>query len=444
MTPKSSDVVVTGVGVLAACGLGRDAFWTALRDAKSGIVGLDARDEGPKPPLDWRTRPNPGRWIGGPITGFDAAQYVRPRKALKVMGRELQTAFATSMMAMEQAQLIPAVEANLIARDRIATVFGSQMLYGPPSELLDAFRNSMDKNGDCDMSTFGTNAMRDIMPLWMLKYLPNMAACHVGISIGATGPNNTIVSGDVSATSALIESLNVLARKHADVSICGSTGSRIDCTTLVYTGDSPIASLREPVECSSRPHTIDSDGIVLGESSSSMVLELVSSAAARQVAPLALVSGASSCYAAPELAESSSSHRTRGSSLAISNSIQAAMKSAKLHAGDIGLVISHGMGDPERDTAERIALTRSLPSVPICMPVALTGHSGAATAGVAMVAAVLALVHRTIPATKHYSTLPIEIQERCHQSPTPLRKPHVMVLSHTSHGVANAVIFSGC
>ncbi len=63
------------------------------------------------------------------------------------------------MMAMEQSQLIPAVEANLIAKDRIATVFGSQMLYGPPGELLDAFRNSMDKNGDCDMSTFGTHAM---------------------------------------------------------------------------------------------------------------------------------------------------------------------------------------------------------------------------------------------------------------------------------------------
>ncbi len=442
MSPKSSDVVVTGVGVLAACGLGSDAFWAALRDAKSGIVGLDQRDDGPHPPRDWRSQPNAGRWIGGPIIGFDAAQYVRPRKALKVMGRELQTAFATSMMAMDQAKLLPAIEAGTIGPERIATVFGSQMLYGPPGELLDAFRNSMDELGACQMSEFGTHAMRDIMPLWMLKYLPNMAACHVGISIGATGPNNTLVSGDVSATSALIESINLIERNHADISICGATGTRIDSTMMVYTGDSPIASLREPIGCSSRPHTMDCDGVVLGEASASLVLERAATAESRQAEVLAQVSGAASRYAVPGLAESSSQRRTRGSSIAIENAIQAALASANLHSGDLGLVVSHGMGDPERDAAERDALQRSLPGTPICLPVAINGHSGAATAGVAMVAAVLTLIHQTVPATKHYSMLPIELQERCQRSPAPLKKPHVMVLSHTSQGIANAVIFS--
>ena len=66
------------------------------------------------------------------------------------------------------------------------------------------------------------------MPLWMLKYLPNMPACHVGISVNARGPNNSIVQGDVSAPAALIEGVSYINRGAAKIVITGASGTRIN------------------------------------------------------------------------------------------------------------------------------------------------------------------------------------------------------------------------
>ncbi len=434
MPPMPSDVVVTGMGVVSAIGIGVEAFWDSLRDGKSGIGSLDVReDSGPKPPPGWRQSALSGHWIGGPILGFEAAQFVRPRKALKVMGRELQTAFAAAQMAMDQAGLPAALDSVQITRDQVATIFGSQMLYGPASELLDAVRHSMDATKHCDITKFGTAAMREVMPLWMLKYLPNMAACHVGIAIGALGPNNTIVGGDVSATSAMMESVGALQRGIATVVVCGATGSRIDETYLVYRGDSPVATMQDNVECSSRPHATDSVGVVPAEAAAALVLETVASATTRSVASIATVAGYASRFMKPLAL-------LRGSAGGIRLAIEGALSSAGMTANDIGLVVSHGTGDPQRDAAEREALSQSLPAVPVCLPVAIAGHSGAATGAIHLIAAVLSLVHQTIPATPPHGTIHAALAGRVSTRPRPLQKPAVLVLTHNSHGAANAVI----
>jgi len=434
MSSKPTDVVVTGVGALASIGNSIEAFWGSMRDGISGIKSLEFRDdEGPKPPPGWRDKPGAGTWVGGPLIGFDAAQFVRPRKALKVMGRELQTAFAASKMAMDQAGLPAAIDAKLVERDRVGTVFGSQMLYGPASELADAVRNSKNSNQHYDIRLFGESAMRDIMPLWMLKYLPNMAACHVGISIGATGPNNTIVSGDVSATSALMESVGTLQRGAATAVICGAAGSRIDETYIIYRGDAPLPTLGREIGMTSRPHSIAADGIVLAEAAAAMVLETRLAAHARGAKPLAVVAGHASRFVKPE-------PQVRGSTRAIKLAIDAAIFSAGLRPNDIGLVISHGTGDPQRDACEREALAQSLPTTPVCMPIAITGHSGSAIGGVYLVTAVLSLMHSVIPATPDHGTLHSSIGEVTSSMPRKLLKHAVVVLTHNSQGNANAVV----
>jgi 3-oxoacyl-[acyl-carrier-protein] synthase II len=437
MPLKPSDVVVTGIGLVSSIGIGADAFWESLRDGKSGIRSLEDRDDGgPKPPANWRQSAMAGHWIGGPILGFDAAQFVRPRKALKVMGRELQTSFAASQIAMDQAGLPQALESEQIHRDQVATIFGSQMLYGPASELLDAVLNSVDSTNHCDITKFGAAAMRDVMPLWMLKYLPNMAACHVGISIGATGPNNTIVAGDVSATSAMMESVGAIQRGVATTVICGGVGSRIDETYLVYRGDSPIATIQDQISRSSRPHAIDANGVVPGEAAATLIVETRASATMRNVRPIAVVSGFASRFMKPPANQ-------RGSAGAIKLAISGALASAQLSTDDIGLIISHGIGDPQRDAAEREALSQCLPGIPVCMPVATAGHSGAATGALHMVAAVLSLLHQTIPATPPHGDIHPALANRfCSQSRR-LEKPVVMVLTHNSHGTANAIVMRG-
>ncbi len=431
-----SDIVVTGVGVLAACGIGVEAFWDAMQHGRSGIRSLADRDDGgPKPPADWRTSAAPGHWIGGPILGFDAAQFVRPRKALKVMGRELQTSFAASQMAMEQSRLAAAIDSKTIDPHRIATIFGSQMLYGPAEELLDAVRHSVDENHVCDIKKFGTQAMADIMPLWMLKYLPNMAACHVGISIGAMGPNNTIVSGDVSATSAVIESIGALERGVADAVICGATGSRIDETYLVYRGDSPVPVVPDEITAASRPHAVSPSGVVLGEAAATLVMESGHAAAARGAHSLARIVGYASRFVAPPANQ-------RGSAAAILLAVRGALEVAKMKPSDVGLIVSHGTGDWQRDEAERRAICELRCDAPIVAPISLCGHCGAATGALHLVTAVMSLMHQIVPATPHADGIHTHLANRFPSEPAVLEKPLALVLTHTSHGNANAVLLS--
>jgi len=431
---KQSDVVVTGLGPVTAIGIGIDPFWSRLIAGEIAVGCLDRRDDGgPKPASDWRHLPQPGTWLGAPIIGFDGAQFVRPRKAMKVMARELQTAFAASTIAMAQAEIEPAMAGGHLVTDRLATVFGSQMFYGPVIELRDAVERSRDEHGEHQISLFGDAAMRDIMPLWMLKYLPNMPACHVGIAVGATGANNTIVSGDVSATSALIESIGVLHRGIADCVVCGSSGTLLDGTRMIYRGDHPSPSVTDPIELSSRPHTRQSTGVVAGEAAATVIIELAEFAASRGATPLAVIAGAASRFMAPPAA-------SRGSSGAISLAIQGALNQAGMNAQDIGMIVSHGIGDPLRDAAEREALDSLLPKVPVVMLAGSIGHTGASLGAVYLVTAVLALQHRLIPPSFLNAEPFPHWEARCSASPRPLERAAVLVLTHTSQGVANAVV----
>ncbi len=432
--PNSSDVVITGLGAVTAIGVGVDSIWDSLVSGRSGITSLENRcDDGPRPARGWQQLPSAGSWVGAPITGFDAAQFVRPRKALKVMGRELQTAFAAAQMAIDASCLGTVVSDGTLDKSRIATVFGSQMLYGPALELLDAVEHSKDENGKASLSRFGEAAMREVMPLWMLKYLPNMPACHVGISIGATGANNTLVSGDVSSTSALIESLAVLRRGIADAVICGGTGSRIDETYMVYRGDWPIPKLRDPVSQSCRPHGVDADGVIGGEAAVAMVLETRRAAHSRQASILATVASGSSRFASPAASK-------RGSSTAIILAIQAALEQSRRTPDAIGLIVSHGMGDPHRDAAEADAVAEILPGVPMVAGIAHAGHCGAASSSVSLLIAVLSLINSRIPAQPDHGAITPTLASRFSHSSRPLPIPAVLVLSHTSQGVANAVV----
>lgn len=429
-----SDVVVTGVGPVTAIGIGIDDFWSALLSERKAVGSLDRRDDGgPKPAPDWVDSPMAGAWLGAPIVGFDGAQFVRPRKAMKVMGRELQTAFAAASLAMNQAELESAISSAAVQVDRIATVFGSQMFYGPVSELRDAVQRSRDEQGKYQVSLFGDAAMRDIIPLWMLKYLPNMPACHVGISVGATGANNTIVGGDVSSTAALIESLGVLSRGIADIVVCGGSGTQLDATRMVYRGDHPFPDVARPIECSSRPHTLESRGIVGGEGAAAIVLETADHAKHRGAEPMAVIAGCASRFSVV-------ANGQRGSSQSIRLAIQAALAQANLSASDVGLVISHGTGDPLRDAAEKEALDHELPAAPLVMPIGSLGHVGASIGAIYLAIAVLAIQKRMIPPAFLNGQTHSDWQARFSQGNQVLAKPVVAVLTHTSQGVANAVI----
>ena len=441
-----SNVVITGLGVVSSIGIGGDAYFQGLLEQQSGVTSLANRsDEGAKPSESDALE---GQWIGGPIIEFDAKQYVRPRKALKVMCREIQTAFAASQLAIDEAGLaesFPASETGALKPMDIGTVFGSEMFYGPPSDMTDAIRHSVDEEGEFDPARFGVAAMKNVMPLWMLKYLPNMPACQVGIALNAHGPNNTLVLGDVSGPAATVEAVSCIERGIAKVMIAGATGTRVNTTRMNYRHDLPLASVFDPIERSARPHDLESAGVVGGEAAASLVLESREHAASRDANPIAKLVSYASCFVASggmKRSERSVALESgvRGSAPALKLAIELALKDGDLQPEQVGLVVSHAMGDPVMDGAERAALQEVLPGVPVVAPTAAIGHTGAASGTMGIVTGVLALAKKMIPPTP--STTTTASDAGFVTEPEPLTKEAVVCLSQTSEGSATAIVLA--
>src|SRR5215471_2777611 len=201
----SREVVITGLGVVSPTGIGREAYWKSLREGRSGVRSISLFDASGYPVR-----------IGAEVADFDAKLYVRPRKSLKVMAREIQFGFAAADMALTDA----AIEPTRLEPDRFGVVFGAEMIYGELSEVEAAARRSK-QNGSFNVTQWGEHALGELFPLWMLRNLPNMVACHIAIVHDARGPNNTIGHSDVSSLAAFIEAVRVIQRDAADVMIAG-------------------------------------------------------------------------------------------------------------------------------------------------------------------------------------------------------------------------------
>jgi 3-oxoacyl-[acyl-carrier-protein] synthase II len=329
--------------------------------------------------------------IGAAVKDFDGKLYVKPRKALKVMSREIQTGFSAASLAVEHAGL----QAGQIPPDRAGVVFGSEMLHCEPEEMLAVHRRCIE-NGTFHFERWGTSFASEMYPLWMLMYLPNMIACHIGIAHDARGPNNTICQGDVSSLLALIEAVLIIERGQADIMITGGSSSRLSMTSRLYRGVNDLSPRTDVPEAVCRPFDANRDGLVHGEGAAAFVLEREEFAAARGATILARVAGWGMSYGVKDSRKFS--HRQ-----AIQRSLEMALAMSDLSVHDVGHVNAHACGSVQDDPLEAQAIRAVLGDVPVTAPKSYFGNLGSSGGAVEMVASVLGLHHGLIPATLNYS-----------------------------------------
>ena len=241
--PPKQEIVITGLGVVSPIGIGKEAFWAALREGRSGIRTVDLPED-----------PDLAPPIGGAVADFDPKQYVRPRKSLKVMSRDIQLGFAAADLACLDAGL----REKPIDPERLGVVFGAGMISCELDELAGTYRGCT-VDGVFDFRRWGTVAMAELFPLWMLKYLPNMPACHIGIGQDARGPNNSITLGEVSSLSALAEAVRIVERSQADVIIAGGVDGGFIRAMGAKPGPRHVARCRDPA-AAPRPFDSQRDG----------------------------------------------------------------------------------------------------------------------------------------------------------------------------------------
>jgi len=412
------EVVVTGVGVVSPIGIGRDAFWDSLVAGRSGVRLVDLF-----------RRANRAAPLGADVADFDPKEYVRPRKSLKVMSRDIQLGFAAADLACADAGL----REHRADPDRSGVVMGADMIACELEEILPPIRGCV-VDGHFNFAQWGQRAMADIYPLWMLKYLPNMPACHIGIAQDVRGPTNAIVQGDVSSLTAIVEAARAIQRGQADLMIAGGASSRMHPMIWSHEQLRQYSQRVDNPAAASRPFDAQRDGMVNGEGAGAFVLESRESAEARGARILARFRGFGRTFE-----PRSNGHPLLGT--AIHRAIQTALVESGLQPAEIGHVNAQGTSTAWDDHIEAVAIHNTLGDVPVTAPKSYFGNLGAGSGAVEMAVSVLGLEKGQIPPTLNYTFPDPQCPVRViHGQAMPLGVPTAMILNHAPLGQAVAVV----
>ena len=414
------EVVITGMGVASPIGIGNEPFWASLSEGRSGVrsLGLFTNSD---LPVD----------IGGQVQELHPERHVRPRKALKVMSREIQLAVVAADLASTDA----GIDSSPVDPERLGVVFGADLIPCDLEEMVAPYQACM-VGGRFDFGRWGQNGLAEMFPLWMLKYLPNMPACHAGIAHDARGHTNAPTLREVSGLASIAEAMRVIERGQADAMIAGGTGGHVHPIMWArnrvfrpsqHTGDPAAAS---------RPFDADRNGMVHGEGAAAFLLEERKRAEARGAKVWARIVGHAITF---------EPHR-RDQPLegkAIRAAIRRALDDARLAPGDVGHVNAHGLSTQHDDAIEARAIRDTLGDVPVTAPKSFFGNLSAGTGAVEAVVSVLAFHKGLVPPTLNYDRpdpdCPVNV---IHPEPLDLPRPTALLLNHCWDGRAAAMVLA--
>lgn len=378
-------VVITGIGVVAPNGVGKDAFWNACLNGTSGvgpIKSFDATDHPVK--------------IAAEVQDFDVTPYIpaSQRKSMKIMSRAMRFAVGAAGLGIKDAGL----ELHKEDPTRFGVVMGTGLVPVDLPELTPALVNSCDHQGNLETKRLGQKGAGALFPLWILKYLPNMVAAHISLAFNAQGPNSTITTACAAGTQAVGEGMRLIARDDADVVLVGGADSRIDpLMILAYTALGALSISGRPAAEVSRPFDAKRDGFVLGEGAAVLVLEELERAKKRGATIYAEVLGMGSSFDA--YAATKPDPEAKGAARAISESL----REAQVDRSDVDYINAHGTSTRLNDQMETIAVKRvfgdNAKVLPLSSIKSMVGHLIGAAGAVEAAALALTLYTGAIPPT---------------------------------------------
>ena len=381
-------VVITGIGVISPIGIGTKTFWDNLLAGKVGVRRIESFD-----PAGFPSQ------VAGEVPAYKIGDYVPKsyRKATKVMARDIELAVIAADDAFKDSGLQSKAYTETPAFDgkRFGCNIGAGLINTELNELTTAMNVARDGNR-LDLQKWGREGMNQLTPLWLLKYLPNMLACHVTIIHELRGPSNTITCADASSHLAIGEAFRTIQRGDADMAICGGAESKVNPMGLVrqtllkrvteISNDSPERAVR--------PLDAEAAGLAIGEGGGLFILEEYERAKQRGAKIYAEVVG----FGASQDTHSVTHPTPTGHSYA--KAITKALTEAKVSSSSVTCFVPHGLGLPSHDRAELAGLKTALGGAVTTVPMApIKGQIGnlAAGCGVDAAAAVLAVHHDRIP-----------------------------------------------
>jgi 3-oxoacyl-[acyl-carrier-protein] synthase II len=340
-------VAVTGYGVVAPCGLGKDAYWHGLLGP--GLVGTKNVTI-----PDW-----------DPLPYFD-----NPKEARRADKVE-QFALAAAAEAFEHAGQPTA------SPDRFGTIFATG---------VGGLQSTQDQ-----IEVLLTKGDRRVSPFLVPMMMPNAAGAAISMRYGLRGPNETVCTACAASTHAIGYAARLIAWGMCDAVVTGGSESAGCSIGIAAFGNMTALSTTG----ASRPFDASRDGFVMGEGAAVLILEEWEAALARGATIHAEVLGSASNADAHHITAPSP-----GGVGAIA-CMRLALDDAGLSPADIAQINAHGTSTPLNDAAEAAAVTEvfGAGAVPITSTKGVTGHALGAAGALEATAVLLSMRHGLIPPT---------------------------------------------
>ena len=334
-------VVVTGIGVVGAPGVGMDDLWKGLQHPPPA--------PGPRTVADWDPEP----WL--------------PKREHRRLDRFTQFALVAAHEALEQAGPLT-VDPNRVTVS-VATGIGGL-------ETLEELVHVSDQD-DPRASPF-------LIPMMMA----NAAAAGISIKYGFGGQVSTPAVACAAGTQAVLDGLRQIQWGYADAAVVGGTEAAARHTS--HEGFKAARAL-SPTG-TARPFDVDRDGFVMGEGAGILILEAEEAAEQRGATVLAEIRGGASTGDAHHI---TAPHPTgQGAERAI----RLALEDAGLTPAQVGYVNAHGTGTDLNDRTEGGVIDRVFDEQPAVSSIkGTTGHALGASGSIEAAVVVEAIRRHELP-----------------------------------------------
>ena len=364
-------VVVTGVGLVSALGVGTEETWQNLLAGKSGAAPITHFDTTGFPVT-----------FAAEVKGFDPLRFVEKRE-VKKMGLFIQFAMAAAEFAMEQSGLKITPDLAEMAGVYIGSGIGG-------FDVIEREHTALMKGGP-----------RKISPFFIPAAIVNLASGFVSIRWGAKGPNSATCTACSSSAHAVGDSFRLIQRGDADVMISG--GAEAAITPMGVGGFASMRALssrNDEPEKASRPFDRDRDGFVIGEGSGILILEELEFARKRGATILGEVVGYGMSGDAFHITQPS--ENADGAIRVMRN----ALKDAGVEPGQVDYINAHGTSTPFNDKLETKAIKavfgERAHQLPVSSTKSMTGHLLGGAGGLEAGIVTLILRDQIIPPTINY------------------------------------------
>lgn len=234
-------IIITGIGIVSALGIGKQTFLSNCCQATSGLKPVKNFDT-----TGFSTN------IAGWIDNFKPADFM-PSRAYRKMSRISRLAVAASLEAIRDSGL----ELSGLNSERVAIIMGTA--YGSSSYVADFYSSLLE---------YGP---RGAQPFLFPDTVPNAPASQIAIFHGITGPNTTFCQNEISAENAIFYARNLLLQDQVDVVLVGGADELAPIQMACY----DALGIINPVKCNNNelPQPKPGGGIILGEGAGILVME---------------------------------------------------------------------------------------------------------------------------------------------------------------------------